>query len=339
MKTVTIKDVAERAGVSPKTVSRVINDEVHVRPEVREQVMRVVAELDYRPNAFARGLSSAKSFLIGMFFDDPASVYAADLQRGALARCRALSHHLLIEQVDRSQPDWMARLDATLRTVKLAGAVLTPPICDWPDLIDMLEANEVPIVRIAPGGALDRTPQVRMDDRAAAREVTEKLIALGHRDIGFIKGNPTHSATVRRWEGFCDAIAAAGISIPPKRVLQGDFTFRSGLVAAEAILGDGERPTAIFASNDEMALAALVVAMRHQIAVPSALSIVGFDDAPVSRMAWPQLSTVRQPNPEMAAAAIDLLVGPGQQTRDGSACVELPYEFIERGSLAASPRN
>jgi len=175
-----------------------------------------------------------------------------------------------------------------------------------------------------------------MDDRAAAREVTEKLIALGHRDIGFIKGNPTHSATVRRWEGFCDAIAAAGISIPPKRVLQGDFTFRSGLIAAEAILSDSEPPTAIFASNDEMALAALVVAMRHQIAVPSALSIVGFDDAPVSRMAWPQLSTVRQPNPEMAAAAIDLLVGPGQQTRDGSVCVELPYEFIERGSLATA---
>jgi LacI family transcriptional regulator len=179
---------------------------------------------------------------------------------------------LLIEQVDRVQPDWMARLDATLRTVKLAGAVLTPPICDWPDLIDMLEANEVPIVRIAPGDALDRTPQVRMDDRAAAREVTEKLIALGHRDIGFIKGNPTHSATVRRWEGFCDAIAAAGISIPPKRVLQGDFTFRSGLAAAEAILGDGEPPTAIFASNDEMALAVSVVAMRHQISVPAGLA-------------------------------------------------------------------
>lgn len=332
MKTVTIKDVAERAGVSAKTVSRVINDEVHVRPEVREHVLRVVAELDYRPNAFARGLSSARSFLIGLFFDDPASVYAADLQRGALERCRALSHHLLIEQVDRSQPDWMAQLDATLRAVRLAGAVLTPPICDWPDLIDMLQAHEVPIVRIAPGGAYTRTAQVRMDDRGAAREITGKLIALGHRDIGFIKGNPTHSATSRRWEGFNDAMAAAGIAVAPRRVLQGDFTFRSGLVAAEAILGAEDRPTAIFASNDEMALAVLVVAMRHQIAVPADLSIVGFDDAPVSRMAWPQLTTVRQPNPEMAAATVDLLVGPGQQARDGPVCIELPYAIIERGS-------
>ena len=337
MKTVTIKDVAERAGVSPKTVSRVINDEVHVRPEVREQVMRVVAELDYRPNAFARGLSSARSYLVGSFFDDPASVYAADLQRGALARCRDLSHHLLIEQVDRIQPDWMARLDSTLRAVRLAGAILTPPICDWPELIDILEARGVPVVRIAPGDAPDRTPQVRMDDRAAAREMTEKLIALGHRDIAFIKGNPTHSATTRRWEGFCDAMAAAGIQISPRRVLQGDFTFRSGLAAAEALLGNGDPPTAIFASNDEMAFAMVVVAMRHEIAVPTALSVVGFDDAPISRMAWPQITTVRQPNAEMAEAAIDLLVGPGQP-RDGSPCVELPYAIIERGSLAPAHR-
>jgi LacI family transcriptional regulator len=337
MKTVTIKDVAERAGVSPKTVSRVINEEVHVRPEVRELVMRVVAELDYRPNAFARGLSSARSFLIALFFDDPASGYAADVQRGALARCRALSHHLLVEQVDRAQPDWMAQLDATLREVRLAGAILTPPICDWLELIDMLEARGVPVVRIAPGTALDRTPQVRMDDRAAAYEMTERLIALGHRDIAFIKGNPTHSAATRRWEGFREAMVTGGIAIPSRRVMQGDFTFRSGLAAAETILGNGDPPTAIFASNDEMALAALVVAMRHGIPVPAALSIAGFDDAPISRMAWPQLTTVSQPNVEMAAAAIDVLIGQGQ-ARASSFCIELPYAIVERASFGPAPR-
>lgn len=337
MRTVTIKDVARRAGVSPKTVSRVINDEAHVRAAVREQVMRVVAELDYRPNAFARGLSSARSFLIGLFFDDASSAYAADLQRGALTRCRALSHHLLIEQVDRTQPDWMARLDRTLREVRLAGAILTPPVCDWPELIDMLEKAGVPVVRIAPGDAPDRTPQVRMDDRAAARDLTDKLLAFGHRDIAFIKGNPTHSATGRRWEGFRDAMAAADVPVAPRRVMQGDFTFRSGLVAADAILGGGDPPTAIFASNDEMALAALVVAMRHGIAVPDQLSIVGFDDAPVARMAWPQLTTVRQPNVEMAEATVDLLVGPGQP-RDGTTCVELPYTIIDRPSTGPAPQ-
>jgi len=115
---ITIKDVAARAGVSPKTVSRVINGEQHVRPEIREAVMRVVAELDYHPNAFARGLSSSRSFLLGIFFDDPASGYAADVQRGALERCRAWSHHLVVEAVDREGADWMARVDGSLREVR-----------------------------------------------------------------------------------------------------------------------------------------------------------------------------------------------------------------------------
>jgi LacI family transcriptional regulator len=109
MTIITIKDVAARAGVSPKTVSRVINGESYVRAELREAVQKVVDELGYRPNAFARGLSSSRSFLIGLFFDDPASGYAADVQRGALGRCRALSYHLVIEQVEHDRADWLAR--------------------------------------------------------------------------------------------------------------------------------------------------------------------------------------------------------------------------------------
>ncbi|RDE05694.1 LacI family DNA-binding transcriptional regulator [Sphingomonas aracearum] len=334
MSTVTIKDVAARAGVSPKTVSRVINGEEHVRPAVREAVMKVVTELAYRPNAFARGLSSARSFLVGLFFDQPSTGYAADLQRGAIVRCRELSHHLIVEPVDRSLPDWMAKLAATLQELRLAGVILTPPICDWPDLLDLLEEHDVPVVRIAPGQALERTPYVRMDDRAAARELTDHLLGLGHRDIAFIRGNPTHSAAVARWEGFSDAMRAAGIAVPARRVMQGDFSFRTGLAAAEALLGSGDIPTAIFACNDEMALATLVVAMRHGIAVPQQLSITGFDDAEIARIAWPQLTTVRQPNPEMAAAAISMLVGGG-----GSAPgpIELPYSLVVRDSSGPPP--
>ena len=339
MTPVTIKDVAVRAGVSPKTVSRVINGEEHVRPAVREAVMRVVAELDYRPNAFARGLSSARSFLVGLFFDEPSTAYAADLQRGAIARCREFSHHLVIEAVDRAQPDWMAQLDATLRELRLAGVVLAPPICDWPELLDLLEAHAVPVVRIAPGQTPERTPQVRMDDRAAARELTEHLLGLGHRDIAFIKGNPTHSAAGWRWLGFADAMRAAGIEVPTRRVMQGDFTFRAGLAAAEALLAGEGRPTAIFASNDEMALATLTVAMRHGVAAPQDLSVVGFDDAEFARIAWPQLTTVRQPNVEMAAAAITMLVGAnGTDEGGGAACAELPYSLVIRGSSGPPPR-
>ena len=144
-KPLTIKDVAALAGVSPKTVSRVINNEAYVRPELRAAVQKVVAELGYRPNAFARELSSSRSFLIGIYFDDPASTYAADLQRGALLRCRALSHHLLVEQVDRDQPDWLAQCEASLRSVRLGGAILTPPLCDWPELLDLFDLSLIHI--------------------------------------------------------------------------------------------------------------------------------------------------------------------------------------------------
>lgn len=309
MKPLTLKDVAERAGVSPKTVSRVINGEAYVRPEVRAAVQKVVDELGYRPNAFARELSSSRSFLLGLYFDDPASAYAADLQRGALVRARALGYHLVVEQVMRDRADWLAECEASLRSMRLGGAILTPPLCDWPELLDLFERVQVPVVRISPGDFPDRTAAVEMDECGAARELTEALIALGHRDIGFIQGNPEHHAAARRLEGFRAAMAAAGLAVPPQRTLQGDFTFRSGLTAGERLLAAPDRPSAIFAANDEMALGVLVAAMRNGVAVPDQLSIAGFDDAAIARMAWPPLSTVHQPHVEMAAAAVDLLTG------------------------------
>jgi LacI family transcriptional regulator len=168
--------------------------------------------------------------------------------------------------------------------------------------------------------------------------MTERLIALGHRDIAFIRGNPTHSAATRRWQGFCDACTDAGIVVPTRRVLQGDFTFKSGLAATEAILSSEDRPTAIFASNDDMAFAALMVAMRHGVIVPDTLSIVGFDDALISRMAWPQITTIHQPNAEMAAVAVEMLIGNlSRSDKEAGRCVELNYSFIDRPSSGVAP--
>jgi LacI family transcriptional regulator len=331
VKAITIKDVARRAGVSPKTVSRVINGEAHVRAEIREAVTRVVAEMNYRPNAFARGLSSSRSFLIGLFFDNPASGYAASIQRGALERARSLGRHLVIEPITFDRSNWRDLLDETLQGLRLGGAILTSPICDRVELIEVFERHDVPVVRIAPGAELDRTPQVRMDDRAAARAMTEHLLSLGHRDIAFVLGNPQHSASERRWLGFQDAMGAAGLPPDPRRVFQGDFGFRSGIEAAGVLFDRKPYPTAVFASNDEMALGVLVAAMGAQIAVPRSVSIVGFDDAEIARMAWPQLTTIRQPNFEMGAAAVDLLVE-HRPAGDEMPCRELPYDLVVRAS-------
>ena len=141
MSIVTIKDVAAKAGVSPKTVSRVINGEAHVRADKREQVLRVVREMDYRPNAFARSLSSSRSYLIGFLTDDPSSGYAADVQLGALRRCRERSYHLIVEPIDRNEAHWARELADTLATLRLDGVMLTPPLCDDPEVLKIGRAH------------------------------------------------------------------------------------------------------------------------------------------------------------------------------------------------------
>jgi len=308
MTIVTIKDVAERAGVSAKTVSRVINGERHVSAKVREAVERLVAELDYRPNAFARSLSSSRSYLIGLFLDDPSSGYAADVQLGALMRCRERSYHLVVEPLDLSAAGWPAEVAAVLAALRLDGAILTPPLCDAAELLDVFDRAGLPYVRISPHADADRSALVAMDDRAAASELTRHLLALGHREIGFIKGDPHHSASAKRFDGFAAAMADAGLSAPDHRILEGDFSFRSGLELGQTILAADAPPTAIFASNDDMAVGVLMTAIRIGMVVPRDLSVVGFDDAPIARAAWPPLTTIRQPKAEMAAAAVDILV-------------------------------
>jgi LacI family transcriptional regulator len=147
-----------------------------------------------------------------------------------------------------------------------------------------------------------------MDDRLAAYEMTKHLIELGHRDIGFIIGHPDHGASHLRHQGFMEAMADSGLTVRPERVEQGYFSFRSGFEAAERLLTGGDRPTAVFASNDDMALGVMAVANRLRLNVPETLSVAGFDDTPGAKVVWPQLTTVRQPIAAMAGAAADMLL-------------------------------
>lgn len=336
MKAVSIKDVATKAGVSPKTVSRVINGEPHVRAEIREAVERVVAELDYRPNVFARSLSSSRSYLIGLFIDDPSSGYAADVQMGAMARCRKRSYHLVVEQVDLSSADWTAQIASTVRSLRLDGAILTPPVCDNEQLLDLLDEHGLPFVRISPRGDPARSGLVQMDDKAAAQQMTEYLLALDHRRIGFIQGDPNHSVSQRRLQGFRQALSAAGVPVESDLLAVGDFSCRSGVELGDRMLQLPQPPTAVFASNDDMALGVLMTAVKLGLTVPQRLSIAGFDDAPTSRVAWPQLTTIRQPKAEMAGVAIDILADPTYRSHGGDQRFRrlLGYDLIVRGSTA-----
>jgi LacI family transcriptional regulator len=335
----TIVEVAEKAGVSIKTVSRVLNHEPNVRPETREQVLRVVAEMNYRPKLSARSLAGARSFLLGLLYYDPSAAFVATMQRGATLRCRESGYHLVVESFGPDAHNLEQQLHHMLATLQPDGMVLTPPICDNAQVLKAIEASGTPCVLISPGDSGKHVPQVRLDEVRAAEELTQLLIDLGHRRIGFIKGAPEQAASGWRWRGFSKAMRARELEVDPQWVCEGDFSFPSGVAAAEQLLGRRKAPTAVFASNDDMALGLLAEAQRRGVKVPDELSIVGFDDAPGASLVWPALTTVRQPLFDMAVAAVEMLLARvGRQAEGGAlppAVRVLPHELVLRASATA----
>ncbi|MBE7218735.1 MAG: LacI family DNA-binding transcriptional regulator [Caulobacteraceae bacterium] len=319
-----------------KTVSRVVNGERYVVADTRDRVVAAIRELGYSPNAAARTLSGRRSYLIGIFIDDPASSYGVGLHLGALDRCRERGFHLVLESVDTLSPTAAQDLQAAIGSLRLEGVILPPPVCDHPGVLALVEGLGVPYARIAPDTDPARSPNVQMDDRQAAFDMTTHLLALGHRRIGFVRGPRGHAASPRRLEGHRAALAAAGAPTDEALEAPGAFTFRSGVEAAERLLSLAEPPTAIFAANDDMALGVLSVAARRGVAVPDELSVAGFDDSPVSRVVWPQLTTIRQPNVELAAAAVDLVAGPDPLAA-GEDDRSLAYTLLVRGSTGPAP--
>jgi LacI family transcriptional regulator, galactose operon repressor len=328
-----IHDVAEQAGVSIKTVSRVLNREPNVSQATRDRVMEAVSALSYRPNIFARGLASVRSFLIGLLYDNPSASYVAGLQFGALARCREEGYHLIVEVLDSQDPELGRAISSLVNESVLHGVILTPPLCDSPVVLEALTSAGASFVRIAPGRAVADAPSVTIDDRRAARDMTAYLLSLGHRRIGFIKGHPEHGAAHERFEGYAEALREAGVSVDPQFCAQGLFSYQSGMEAAEQLLSLKTRPTAIFASNDDMAAAVLAASQRYNLRTPGELSVAGFDDSLVAQVVWPRLTTCKQPIAEMAAAAVSMLVQGG-----APASRRLEHEIIVRESTSA-PEN
>jgi LacI family transcriptional regulator len=338
---VTIVDIASQAGVSIKTVSRVINREEGVGAETRARVQAIVDRLGYRPNASARSLSSRRSYLIGVIFMQVGAYhYVGEVQVGAMRACRRAGYHLVVEQA--RAPEAMGGVQAfakSLRDARFDGVVLTPPTCDDPEVLAATEAAGLPYVRIAPHRDFERSPYVFMDDRGAAREQTLRLWDMGHRRIAFIDGPADHGSAARRRQGYVEALRERGAEPRPEWIAPGTFLSLSGFDAAEALLRLPEPPTAIFAANDELAVGVLAAAAKHGLSVPGDLSVVGFDDTPAAEAAWPRLTTIRQPTAEMAEAAVDMLIeGFGDERFRGKVAIrQLDYGLMTRDS-AAPPR-
>ncbi|WP_159830462.1 LacI family DNA-binding transcriptional regulator [Novosphingobium sp. TCA1] len=337
----TLHDVAQRAGVSAMTASRALNGKPRVSAETREAVAAAVAELGYVPNTSARMLAGRTVRRIALLHGGATtSAYLGELLLGALDEAPARNVHLTVEQCpDRAT---MPELVAQIVEAHVAGVILPPPLCDRAELVEGLTAAGIAVVAIAPDRETEALASVSTDDRGAAYEMTRHLIELGHRRIALIEGTSRHRSSTRRRHGYVDALRDHDMALEQDLIEAGDFSYRSGLIAAERLLGRAERPTAIFACNDDMAAAAVTIAHQMKISVPGELSICGFDDTPLADAIWPRLTTIRQPIKEMSRKAMAILCtrlwpdGQDEASADPEH-LRLPFELRRRQSDAVPP--
>lgn len=327
----TIKDVSDIAGVSMKTVSRVLNKEKYVSEKTRLAVERAVAQLNFQPSVAARILKGSRSYQVALIYDNHSPHYIHQIQTGVWARCIEEGVRMLAQPTDVALANLAREIGGLIDQTQVDGVILSSPVTDAAAALAELDRRGVPYVRISPGTEHDRSSSVSMDDVQAADDMTSHLIALGHRRIGFIIGHTNHTASDLRLFGYRRAMDRAGLAFEPKYVRPGQFDFASGEAAADILLDLPQPPTAIFASNDDMAAGVLTVAHRRGLSVPGDLSVAGFDDTALASQLWPPLTTVRQPTRELAYAAASLLFG----AEDEVVHRRLPHELVIRGSTAA----
>lgn len=335
---VRLEDVARNAGVSPKTVSRVLNDEANVSDTTRQRVLAAMESMDYRPLSSARSLAGNRSFLVAMLYDNndnPASNYLAEIQDGVLEACDTHRYNMMVRPLRMRGDDFGKRMDALISDHHPDGVVLTPPITDYAPLLKQLRERQVLYASVSPQQTRD-TIGVAMDEEAAAAALVRHLLDLGHRRIAHVVGIRDHGASGWRLAGYRAAMAAAGLRDDPDLVVQGEFTFDSGVTAARQLFALASRPTAVFAANDDMASGVMWAASEAGLKVPQDLSVCGFDDIPLARQLWPALTTVRQPSREMGRLAatqlLEVLRGRGK-----GEVVRVPFALQLRESTGPVP--
>jgi len=335
----TIADVACESGFSPMTVSRVINGEKNVKDSTREAVLAALKKLQYSPNLAARSLAGAEPIRIVMLYGNPSFAYLSRLLVGTLEQARKSHVQLIIEQCDSEKGIRDVFNDLVEGAVD--GIVLSAPLSDSATVQELLEKTDIPCVAVNSWSPLDKMSVVHIDDVEAAATMTRHLTSLGHKRIGFVKGNPEHNASLQRLKGFEVAMAEAGLPVDPALVVDGLFTYRSGLQAAEQLLDLPDPPSAIFASNDDMAAAVITVAHRRHLDVPRDLTVCGFDDTDFALSIWPELTTIHQPIAEMSRAAVEILVERIREKRSGRTPKReqrlLDFMFVRRESDGAPP--
>lgn len=333
---VTINDVAKLAAVSIKTVSRVMNNESSVREATRDKVQAAIEQLNYQPNLAARSLAGTKSYTIAFIYDNPNAYYVIDMQNGILSECKKQGYDLLIHPCNSKSCDIKEELTHMVKHSRVAGLVLTPPFSEMPEIVETLSNLNVQIIRIVSGKEQpdELSPCVMVNDKDAALNVTQHLIDLGHEKIGFLNGGIEHMSSHERLNGFKEALNSNKINVEEKYIVQGEYSFESGVEGANKLLSGDDKPTAIFACNDEIAAGALFAARLMNIKIPEQLSIIGFEDSPFSRQTWPKLSTAHQPNKTIAQHAAALLIAATRSQKAPEVIESFIPELVVRDSTA-----
>lgn len=333
----TINDVARLAEVSKKTVSRVINKSPLLSEKTRKHVEAVIEEIGFVPNPQARALALRRNFIIAAVHDNPNAQFIVNVQKGILDALEGTDFGLMVQPVDRNSPTIAQDLRDFLERQRPYGVVLLPPISENDELAAVCREFGTRYIRMASVVVDDPEQMIMSNDREAVKRAVAYLADLGHRRIALIQGRRNSRSAFERRSGYEDALKQAGLTVDPEMIEQGRYSFESGVEATLKLLAKPVRPTAIFASNDEMAIGALIGARRKGIEVPRGLSIVGFDDTPMSSQVWPPLTTVKWPIVDMARiAALKLMAGPDDPPIPESL---LPSQLIKRDSVAPPPED
>jgi LacI family transcriptional regulator len=304
----TINDIARMSAVSKKTVSRVINDSPLVQEETRARVVEVMRKFAYVPDPQARGLAFSRSFLIGLVYDNPNAEFIVNMQLGALDALRGSGYELIVHPCDRRSTGFVEGVRQFVGRQKLRGVILLPPLSEDVQLIEALHSAGCPSVSLASVDIPQATHRVVSSDRDACAALAAHLVALGHRRIGLVRGPEGHRSAHERRIGFLEALRSRGVHIDDTLVVSGGYTFESGIEAGELLLSRSDRPTAIFASNDEMAAGIYQAAYHLGLRIPDDVSVVGFDDGQIASRLWPPLTTIRLPIRVMARIAAAKLI-------------------------------
>lgn len=350
----TMKDVALMAGVSIKTVSRIINNEFNGKSAIQDKVQQAIKQLNFHPSKAAQRLAGNKAFSIGLAYHNPNAYYVVDLQEGLLNCCNQQGHELFIlpcallpnSSNNNSNAQYVleqAFINLVIRS-QLSGVVLTPPYSENAYIKTKLLERHIPFVAIVSGklearviNEQEHINYIFLNDEKAAEQINCHLLQSGHQRIAYIGGNINHDSSKNRRLGYQQALTSYGLEQDEQLIFEGEFSFAFGVQSAKKLLQLSQPPSAIFAGNDEIAAGAIFAAQQLGIQVPEQLSIVGFENSPFSRQTFPALTTLNIPTVKMANKAGKMLIDKLNGVETVIKSIEFDPKIILRESSGLGP--